>query len=153
MLVLDVFVGVPNAQGKEIFVQPETAGAHSGDDILWRVFSLDPDGQHVEIDFEDPADEFFPSHSTGTRSKWYSAASGAAAAKQGDIHGDAPRPGGSRPPSHPSTGSGLRRGSDEGRQDAGRTRPHHRDGRSLGATDLAPRRAPGRAVGRGMSTA
>lgn len=97
MLVLDVFVGVPNAQNKKVFVQPEIAGIHSGDDVLWRVFSLDPTVSHVEIDFEDPADEFFASNTSPTRSKRCIARlNGAAAGKQVTIHGDAPRPGESK---------------------------------------------------------
>jgi hypothetical protein len=94
MLVLDVFVGVPNAQNKPVFVQPEIAGIHSGDDVLWRIFSLDSKISHVEIEFDDPADEFFPSNTNATRSKkCHARLSGDGSAKQGTIHGDAPRPG------------------------------------------------------------
>lgn len=76
MLEMDVFIGmdknheeshsdpaIENSE-KNIQVLPNVGAAHSGEDILWRVHSLDDRVKRVEITFKQATDEFFPKNTT-----------------------------------------------------------------------------------------
>lgn len=63
MLEIDVFIGLNTQKGFEdqpkVIVNPDPAAAHSGDDIIWHIHSMDDQVQSVQVGFEDTGDGYF----------------------------------------------------------------------------------------------
>lgn len=73
MLEIDVFIGLNTVKGfsKEppVFVSPDPAATHSGDDVVWNFHSMDDAVNSVVIEFSDKGDKFFQNRTKSSASK------------------------------------------------------------------------------------
>jgi hypothetical protein len=73
MLEIDVFIGLNTVSGfstqPPVLVSPDTAAAHSGDDIVWNFHSMDDAVNSVVVTFADKGDKFFRSRNQTSPTK------------------------------------------------------------------------------------
>jgi len=87
---IEVFILNDPAKGNFIRTEPDLAGVHSGDNVIWHFHSLlGPKATWVEVEFDiaaNPDAKFFPGRSSPPVARCYTQLTGG----HGQLHGTAP---------------------------------------------------------------